>query len=466
MRTDQIHTSRYNATLSKLANLEYVKLLLLHFGIAFAIYIYEGVSFLYFLGVFGYFLFTTIQNQNRNNEALMAAAYIAGAEVFWRMTGALVFYETGKYGVILFLLIGMFFKGTSAKTVPYWIYLFILFPGVLVASIALDYDTVFRKAVAFNLAGPVCLGVSALYCYYKKIPRKDFERVIVMLLLPLITTMAYLYLYTPKLDESLINMSGNYSATGGYGPNQISTILGMGAFLLVTRLFVIKNKNINLLDLVLLGLMIYRAMITFSRGGVITGLVCAAAFIFILYYKQDNWERTKLRFKIILLGIVVFISWIYTNLQTGGLIGNRYANKDAAGRLKDDITTGRVELVSTELEGFYHNPVLGLGVGKGYDFRREELGIDIASHSEISRLLSEHGMFGVVAVLILIFVPLLFWLKFKNNYYFLAFVAFWFLTINHSAMRIAMPAFVYGLALLYIVDDRKRPLSKKKIEVQ
>ncbi|HEY9185389.1 MAG TPA: O-antigen ligase domain-containing protein, partial [Salegentibacter sp.] len=36
-------------------------------------------------------------------------------------------------------------------------------------------------------------------------------------------------------------------------------------------------------------------------------------------------------------------------------------------------------------------------------------------------------------------------------------------TINHSAMRIALPAFVYGLALLYIVDDKKDPVHRKRL---
>ena len=439
---------------------EYIKLVLLHLALAFAIYKGESLATLFLLGTLGYFLFIIIDRKNRNNEALMAAAYIAGAEVLYRMTGGVIFYETGKYAVIMFLFVGMFFKGTSSKTIPYWIYLLILFPGILVASVALDYDTVFRKAVAFNLAGPVCLGVSAVYCYYKKITKIHFEKVVVMLLLPLLATMFYLYFYTPTLDEGLINMSGNYAATGGYGPNQISTILGMGAFLLVTRLFVINSKMINVVDLGLLGLIGYRAMITFSRGGVITGIICVAAFILLFYYKQNDRERKKINLKIILLSLVLLLTWFFTLAQTGGLIVNRYTNKDAAGRLKDDITTGRVELVETELEGFYRNPVLGLGVGKGYDFREKELGIEIASHSEVSRLLSEHGLLGVIAILILIFVPLLFWLKFKNNYYFLAFLAFWFLTINHSAMRIALPAFVYGLALLYIVDEKKNSLYR------
>lgn len=435
---------------------------MLHIGIAFAIYLQQSLAPFYVMGVFGYFLFTTIQNENRNNEALMAAAYISGAEVFWRQTGALIFYETGKYGVILFLLIGIFFKGTSSKTVPYWIYLLILFPGVIIASITLGYEAEFRKLVAFNLAGPVCLGVSALYCYYKKIRSKDFEMVIMMLLMPLLSQMFYLFLYTPTLREEIINLTGNYAATGGYGPNQISTVFGLGTFLLVTRLLTVKHKLVNLMDLVLLGMMGYRAIVTFSRGGVFTAIACIVAFSAFLYYKQNSKEKTKTRFKVILVAVSFFGIWTFTTLATSGLIQNRYQNQNEFGQTKGDISTGRIELFETELEGFYHHPVVGIGVGKGREFREEEMGIEIASHNEVSRLLAEHGMLGVVALLILIFVPLLFWLKFKNNYYFLAFVAFWFLTINHSAMRIALPAFVYGLALLYIVDDTKQAVQKKK----
>ncbi len=441
----------------------YISLLLIHFGLAFLIYLYRPASTFIMLGVLAYFLFITIQNENRNNEALMGAAYIAGAEVFFRMTGGMVFYETGKYMVIIFLVIGMFFKGTSSKTVPFWTYLMILIPGIIVASITMNLEADFRKAIAFNLSGPVALGVTALYCYYKKIKKEDFQKVILMLLLPLISQMFYLYLYTPTLREGIISLSGNYAATGGYGPNQISTVLGLGAFLLVTRLFTVKNKLINIIDLLLLGMMGYRAVITFSRGGVFTALICMVAFLVLFYYKQERKDHPKTNFKIILLVASVSIIWIFSSIKTFGLIQYRYESRNAAGELKDDITTGRVELLTTELLAFYNHPITGIGVGKGYEYRQENLGINIASHNELSRLLSEHGLLGVFALLILIFVPIVFWTKFKNNYYFLAFVAFWFLTINHSAMRIALPAFVYGLALLYIVDEKKDPVYRKRL---
>ncbi|WP_041578706.1 O-antigen ligase family protein [Zunongwangia profunda] len=442
---------------------QYFQLLLLHMGMAFAIYLFRPISFLLANGILLFWLIYILQNKNKNNEALMAAAYVAGSEVYFRMTDGMIFYETGKYMIIIFLLVGMFFKGTSSKTVPYWLFILMMVPGILVSAINISYGAEFRKLVAFNLSGPVCLGIVAVYCYYKKIKKSDFEKVILMLLLPLISNMFYLYLYTPSLKESLINVSANYSATGGYGPNQISTIFGMGFFLISTRLFLVKDKLVNLIDFILLGLMGYRAVVTFSRGGVFTGIICISTFLIFYYYKMDRRSRSAVFRKILFIGAVGLGVWTFSLVKTYGLIGNRYTNKDASGRLKDDITTGRSELIETELHAFMNHPLLGIGVGKGKEYREEQLGIEIATHNEISRMLSEQGLLGLISLLILIFVPVVFWFKFENNYYFLAFLAFWFLTINHSAMRIALPAFVYGLALLYIVDDKKDPVYRKRL---
>ncbi len=449
--------------MEKIYNLNYFQLVGLHLALGFVVYLHRPLAAIILPIVLVLLLLFVIINRNRNNEALMAAAYMAGAEVFFRMTKATVFWETGKYSVILFLLIGMYYKGTSAKTVPYWIYLLLLFPAIFVASQSIDSTlNEFRTSVAFNLSGPVCLGVSALYCYYKKITKQQFSKVLLMLVLPLLANMMYLYFRTPSIGEALMSgVNSNFEASGGYGPNQIATVLGLGAFILFIRLFTVKNLVINLFDLALFGFMMYRAIVTFSRGGVITAVLCILAFLLVFYYKQNSFERSKVIFKIVLFLVTFSALGMYTTIKTHGLILNRYTNRDAAGELQDNITTGRVELFESEMMGFYENPVLGIGVDRGKKFR----GSRVASHNELSRLLSEHGLFGLVAILILIFVPLLFWLKFKNNYYFLAFVAFWFLTINHSAMRIALPAFVYGLALLYIVDDKKQPVVKKKIGV-
>jgi len=65
-------------------------------------------------------------------------------------------------------------------------------------------------------------------------------------------------------------------------------------------------------------------------------------------------------------------------------------------------------------------------------------------------MLAEHGSLGIVGLLILFFTPLFLYLENKFNMYLLCFVAFWFFTINHAAMRTAAPAFVYSLSLLNV----------------
>ncbi|MCH4821563.1 O-antigen ligase family protein [Gramella lutea] len=447
----------------KINNQFYLKMLILHFGYGLLIYLVPSLAKFVLLGIISSFLFVIIDRKNKGNEALMAAAYIAGGEVFFRQTSAVIFYETGKYAVIVFLVIGMFFKGASSKTVPFWIYLLILFPGVVMVTFTMSYDFEFRKQVAFNLAGPVCLGVSALYCYYKKIKKEDFQRVFLMLLMPIIAQAVYLLFYTPSLDEVRISFSGNYASTGGFGPNQISTVMGLAVFLLATRLFTIKSFRINIIDSLLLIMVGYRGVVSFSRGGIVTAILCIIAFLIFFYTKQNLKAVRKTNLKIIGVVVIFTIVWIFTSLETGGLIGNRYTNRNALGQVEDDITTGRVELIETELSAFYHHPITGIGVGKGKEYREENLGIGIATHNELSRLLAEHGVLGIIALCIIVIVPITFWFKFKNNYYFLAFVTFWFMTINHSAMRIALPAFVYGLALLYIVDEKKNPVHRKRL---
>jgi hypothetical protein len=75
----------------------------------------------------------------------------------------------------------------------------------------------------------------------------------------------------------------------------------------------------------------------------------------------------------------------------------------------------------------------------------------IASHNEITRLIGEHGFFGILALLLLFTVPLIALLGNKGNIYIIPFLLFWFLTLNHAAMRTAAPAFIYALSLLKVV---------------
>ena len=439
-----------------LKKITYIQLLVLHVGMAMTIYVAEFTSKFFLFGAVAYFLYRIFSNANRKDEVLLASAYIMGFEVLSRMTGGAFSYEFAKYAVIGFLLLGMFFRGFTRKSWPYAFYILFLTPGIFFSAMNLNYDTNFINAISFNLSGPVCLGMSALYCYNRKMPEERLKEILLAALLPIVATTAYLYVYSPNIRDVLSGTRSNFEASGGFGPNQVATILGLGMFILFTRLFSVKSRLINLIDLSLLALVSYRAIVTFSRGGVITAAVCAGAFLFFYFLKSKRREKTVLIPKVVVILVVVTITWIVTSISTFGLIDKRYANQDAAGRIKDDISTGRVELIESEIEAFIDNPLTGIGVGKIREYRYEKTGRLSANHSEMSRILSEHGIFGFFALSVLFITPLVFRIRNRTNVYLFSFLLFWLFTINHSSMRIAAPAFVYGLSLIYVFNAKKK----------
>src|SRR5690606_3394358 len=133
--------------------------------------------------------------QNRNNEVLIVAAYITGAEVFLRATGGAPVYEFGKYGVMIVIAIGMYYSGFSRNAMAYWVYLILLIPGVLIAATVLSNSVEDRKIISFVISGPVCLGFCALYTYQRKITYSQLNNILLALALPILTLTTYLILY-------------------------------------------------------------------------------------------------------------------------------------------------------------------------------------------------------------------------------------------------------------------------------
>ncbi len=393
---------------------------------------------------------------------LFGCAYIAAAESLFRMTGGGLFYEFSKYFIILLMLIGMFFNGVSGKAYPYFMYLILMVPAVLVASVNLGYDLNFRTSVAFVLSGPVCLGISALYCYDKRLNQEQLIQIVACMSFPLITMTTHLFLFNPSVKEVISGTTSNFATSGGFGPNQVSALLGLGMIAFVVRFF-LKSPTLFLkvFNLLLLAAVSFRALVTFSRGGVFTAIIVIFAFLWILYLQSNYKQKQQITAMFMLLIAVGVLTWWVSFNQTSGLIENRYSNTDEIGREKEDVSTGRVDLFVHEFQGFLEHPFLGVGASVMKQDRLEEGGRIVASHNEVSRLLSEHGMLGIIILLLLLLRPLAYRTHRKGNILFYAFLAFWFATINHSAMRIAAPGFIYALALLHIVHEKKRPIHRQ-----
>ena len=109
---------------------------------------------------------------------MYSAAYIVGSEAILRMTGGNPLYEFSKYGVVLLMFIGFYYKGISKNAAAYWIFLLLLFPGVFIATYSLKYTTDVQNRISFNTSGPICLAICSLYCYTRKVTFKQVNEIL------------------------------------------------------------------------------------------------------------------------------------------------------------------------------------------------------------------------------------------------------------------------------------------------
>ncbi len=443
----------------------YLFLILSHILLGVIIFLVPVVSKVYGILIFLVSIYFIIKTRNANNEVLYAAAYVVGSEVFLRMTDGNPNHEFSKYSVVVFMVMGMIYSGFSKNAVPYWIFIILLLPGIFIATQSLGYSIAnVRKTILFNISGPLTLGIASLYCYRRRLTIFELNNILLLMGLPIISCSIYLILFTPDLKEILTTTVSNSETSGGFGPNQVSTALGLGMFIFFTRVFVAsKNKLFFIINILLAVNIGYRGLITFSRGGMVTGALMIALFMMVAYVRSNKIIRTQLIQLVAVLLVAFSLIWVYAESETSGLIGKRYANKDALGREKESKFTGREALAAGEIEMFLDNPFLGVGAGKGTEIRTEKMGFLVASHDELTRMLAEHGSLGILALMILFFTPILLYLDNKQHLYLFCFIAFWFLTINHAAMRTAAPSYVYALALLKIrFTDEEEVVIRRK----
>ncbi|HEX8269171.1 MAG TPA: O-antigen ligase family protein [Flavobacterium sp.] len=436
-------------------DVKYLLFLVLHIAIGILLFLLPDAAGIYAIVILVGGLLYVFNKQNSNNEVLLVAAYVVGSEAFLRMTGGNLVYEFSKYAVIIFMTVGIYLRGVAYSATPYWIFLCLLIPGVIVATQTLNYDTEIRKTISFNISGPVCLGIAAIYCYRRKITLEHITDILLAAGLPIVSMTVYLILYTPDIKEVIMGTSSNFETSGGFGPNQVATVLGLGMFVFFSRLVFASRSTVTFIVNLSLAFVIgYRGLITFSRGGMITGLAMLVALLVITYFRINSKGKVKMNFLWIAFGVALVAVWSYSSIQTQGLIDKRYSNQDAAGRVKESRFTGREEIAATELDYFLESPLLGVGVAKGAELR-EATGDRVLSHNEITRMMAEHGTLGIIALMILFITPLVLYFGNTHNLYVVCFLIFWILTINHAAMRLAAPAFIYALSLLKVVPDEE-----------
>jgi len=442
------------------------------YGWYFVLHIILGIASAYssaftkFLGV-GIILvglFDIIKSANRNDRAAKWAAYAVGLEVLLRMRDAYITYEGIKYVVIVFLITGLLFERRSFNYPVVFIFLFVLLlPALFVTDLPPER---FRKALLFNLSGPLVLLVACFYFYKRAIKISSLRDILIAAILPIFSTGIVIQLISPDLSEVTFTAESNYETSGGFGPNQVATVLGCGAFFMaLLYLFKFRITGSRIFDLLIFALLVFRGLITFSRGGMLAVVLALVVFTVLLFlFNHPLKGRIS---KYIILALPVFIwGWLYVVDLTGGQIQNRYLGLSARGEQVKTIATGREQILATDYIFFTENPIMGVGVGMSSFLRERRFGFFAASHSEFGRLIAEHGSLGVVFLLCLCGLVLFHFFSKTTptilKIWCITFFIYAILSINHSALRIALPGFIFGLIFISIgttsISTKKNPI--------
>ena len=427
----------------------------------------------YYLAVILWGFYKVLSTNDRGHCAARFGLYIMGLEILYRMGGFNISHELAKYASAFLFFCGMLVSAKRSNYSPFLLYLLLLLPAVLLTQTDEGLDT-YRKMILFNLSGPISLAFSGMYFYKSRISERHLWTIMRWAVYPAISVVVLLFLGA-RVSTVDLSSNANFALSGGFGPNQVSTALG---FFLLVLIFAVWNQKIltynRWTDYLLIGLVLIRGFLTFSRGGMFAVALAVLCSVIALLVSSQIFRERLGRFGLvsIFLGVFFFGVFLVANKMTDNWLLSRYQGKStvevntgiASGQEKDYLT-GRWKIAAVELELFKKHWLTGVGVGMSKAIReKNHTGHEaMVSHSEIPRVLAEHGILGAIALIFFViiypFKQITFLKHVLPRQFFVLFFVLGILTTFHAAMRMALPGVVTGFAFALIVPNQVRKLG-------
>ena len=378
-------------------------------------------------------------NDKQPMRVSWVVAYIAGAELLWRGVDASLVWEYGKYAVlILSILILLKYRGKA--TIWPVLFMLLMVPGIMIMP---SFN---RQDVAFQLAGPVALAAASMAFSTVEFKKNDLQRLFLAIIAPSLAMAILIAFNVGTQDISFSGGGANEAVSEGIGANQVTSVLSLGSMAAFYYIF-LAGKDLRVRSL-MIGLFIFfvgASVLTFSRAGLWNTIGALMAGVFFLFIDR---RRTLATMGVVLiLGLVsYFIIFPWINNRTNG---------EVLVRFKDTDSTGRDLLFKVDYQLFLDNPVWGVGVGQSPYYHIAVFGYKKNTHTEYSRLLAEHGSFGVAVIVLMAAVLIARAVQRRSNTSKAISVSFtiWaLLYMAHSSTLLVAPSFMFGVAAAHFLS--------------
>lgn len=384
-------------------------------------------------------------------RVLMVAFYITGAEVLWRMTDAGIFHEYGKYASSLLLILATLKWKRNFSLLPALYFIFLI-PSIINTLFLLDPDPA-RQEISANLSGPFALMVAATFFYRFKLDKSQLLKLMEWLIYPVISIAVITLYSTITAEEIFFSDNSNFITSGGFGPNQVSAILGLGAMCSWIIVLFHEQKGWKFLFAGVFIWLTAQSILTFSRGGTFN-LAFAILPLTLIMYKRVFRNFINLLLVLAVAGIIFLGVVPRLNLYTQGALEQRYTELDL---------TNRELLMQGDLNAFLDHPLFGVGPGMATEYYERIIGVASASHTEYTRALAEHGLLGILSLAILVFLLIRAFTinrSWVQKGLVLCFSIWSLVEMSHAAMRVEAISLLIGLSTcLFIMEENGKPAA-------
>ena len=394
----------------------------------------------------------------RRNAALLTCVcgYLVGCEVLWRQVRAPIFYQMAPYTLIALSTLGvvLFTGRLNRHGRMAMLYAALLLPSVVATIRVAGAGS--RELVAFALSGPIALATFVAFISQMTANRDVFRRILWTVLIsgvaPLTIAVSNIRSTLAQAGEIRFSRQSNFITSGGFGPVQVSAVLGLGVLVGVLLTMLERERMVRVIAGGVAFAFAVQSLLTFSRGGMSATLIAVSG----LAIMQAGNKKVRRRIIAVLcvaivLGYYLVIPWL-TDF-TGGAFEERFT----------DTSSGRTELAANDLRIFGENPIFGVGPGMTKyqrltyalcQMRSDRCGEEASSHTEFTRLLSEHGVPGIAAMAVLIVLAVqALWRGNKLNPFAAAFIFWSVAQMFYANLRVVAVPFAFGLAFLTIKSD-------------
>ena len=167
----------------------------------------------------------------------------------------------------------------------------------------------------------------------------------------------------------------------------------------------------------------------------------------------------------------VLIPAIMISLLIGAFVFYPRLNDFTEGMLKvrfsDTSLTGREKIMQAEFAAWMDHPLLGVGPGLEEKYFIDLFGRSVAPHTEYTRVLASHRLFGLFSLFALAIICLRAVLRAPKGLsqgWSAALITWSVMEMMHAAMRISAIGFVIGLAAAgWSVEENNTPTTKNEL---